>query len=145
MSDFTHVIDTKRRYELLVENADDNDINNVLLFTKKEKITPVFKALSAEFRDKLRFNVIPILKDTSEDMLEIMNKYGVTDLPAIIISQTYNAEANDILEETNIVKAKVSNNLAELTKFMSTYARKVPKEELEESQKAKEDQADKAQ
>jgi len=72
-------------------------------------------------------------------------KYGVEKLPAIVISQTYNAEKGEVLKETNNVNfGKVSGNIAELTKSLSQYARKEPKEELEASQKAKEDQADAA-
>jgi len=87
-----------------------------LLFTKKEKVTPVYKALSAEFRDRLRFYVVPILKDTPEDVKEIMNqKYNITDLPSIIMSQTYNIEENDILDETKYVNyGKVSNDVSKI-------------------------------
>lgn len=61
MSDFTHQVNTADKFKSMVHNENDKDINKVLLFTKKEKVTPVFKALSAEFRDRLRFFVIPIV------------------------------------------------------------------------------------
>lgn len=60
MPDFTHTVTSKYDYDTLIKNPKDLDINKVILFTKKSKVTPVFKALSAEFRDKIRFNLIHI-------------------------------------------------------------------------------------
>jgi len=58
MPDFTHKITSKYDFETLVKNKNDLDINKVILFTKKDKVPPTFKALSAEFRDKIRFDIV---------------------------------------------------------------------------------------
>jgi len=72
LPDYTHKIQSNRDYETLVKNENDKDINKVLLFTKKDKITPPFKAASAEFRDKLRFYVIAIPdKNPNPDCVEL--------------------------------------------------------------------------
>jgi hypothetical protein len=136
MSDFTHQVNTAAKFNKLVKNEEDKDINKVLLFTKKEKVTPVFKALSAEFRDRLRFYVIPILdKKTPQDLLDIYNRYDAKELPAIIVEQTFNIQENEVLDEViNVNYGKVSSDLPQLMKFMRTIARKIPKEELKESQ-----------
>ena len=72
MSDFTHQVNDIQQFNKLVHNENDKDINKVLLFTKKEKVTPVLKAFSAEFIDRLRFNVIPMLdKKTPKELFDI--------------------------------------------------------------------------
>jgi hypothetical protein len=72
LPDYTHKIQSNRDYETLVKNENDKDINKVLLFTKKEKITPPFRGASAEFRDKLRFYVITIPeKNPNPEMVEL--------------------------------------------------------------------------
>ena len=100
MSDFTTKIYSKSDYGLFVKNDKDRDINKVLLFTKKEKITPVFKALSAQYRDRLRFTVVPLPdKKESADNLELKKEYNVTELPTLILEQTYSVRDKMILEE----------------------------------------------
>jgi len=70
MPDFTHKINSDRDYENLVKNENEKDINKVLLFTRKEKVTPVMRAVASEFRNKLRFYVIAIPeKDAPADKL----------------------------------------------------------------------------
>ena len=49
--DYTTRIDTKYQFDNLVKSSEDADINKVLLFTRKEKMTPVFRAVSAILRD----------------------------------------------------------------------------------------------
>jgi hypothetical protein len=86
MPDFTHMISSKFDYDTLIKNPKDLDINKVILFSKKAKVTPVFKALSAEFRDKIRFNLIHIdEKKQKDDITKIQESYDVTKLPAIVI------------------------------------------------------------
>ena len=36
----------------------DTDVNRVILFSKKAKTPPIYKVLSSEFRDRLRFGFI---------------------------------------------------------------------------------------
>lgn len=93
MPDFTHKITSKYEYDTLIKAENDLDINKVILFTKKDKVPPTFKALSAEFRDKIRFNIIQINdKKVSEDLKAIKESYGVTSFPSIVVEQSYNAQ-----------------------------------------------------
>jgi len=67
-------------------------------------------------------------------------KYNTKDVPAIIVSQTYNAEEDAILDEPiNVSKGKGAGNLKNLKQFLAKYARKTPKEELEVAQQARQD------
>jgi hypothetical protein len=140
MPDFTHVISSKFDHDTLIKNPKDRDINKVILFSKKAKVTPVFKALSAEFRDKIRFNLIHVdEKKQNDDIKQIQESYGVTKLPAIVIEQTYNAQEDETMDLVNVVKHDtVSNQLKDLINMLRKYARKIQKEETEESDAAKE-------
>jgi hypothetical protein len=101
MPGFTHKITSKFEYETLVKNDKDLDVNKVILFTKKDKVPPTFKALSAEFRDRIRFNIIQINefydKKGNEEMKAIQEKFGVTSLPSIIVEQSYNAQEDQVM------------------------------------------------
>jgi hypothetical protein len=46
-----------------------------LLFTKKKAVAPVFKVVSAEFKDKLRFYVIviPESSEVQSDTVDLQN------------------------------------------------------------------------
>lgn len=69
LPDFTLKVETKKKYEQLTKK--DLDINKVLLFTKKSQVAPVFKAISAEFKDKLRFYVIVVPEGATGDVVEL--------------------------------------------------------------------------
>ena len=60
LSDFTLKITSKKQFETLINNPIEKDINKVVIFSKKEKLSDQVKAISAEFRDKLRFFVIAL-------------------------------------------------------------------------------------
>lgn len=93
MTDFTHTVASKSEYDTLIKNENDRDVNKVLLFTKKDTVAPVFKALSAEFRDRLRFNVIPIPeKKATKSNLDLKAKYEVDELPQLVVEQTYDSK-----------------------------------------------------
>jgi hypothetical protein len=47
MPDYTLKINSDELYQQLIKNENDKDINKVILFTNKIKITPVFLAVSA--------------------------------------------------------------------------------------------------
>ena len=47
-------------YEDIINKKYNLDINKVILFTKKEKVPPTFKALSAIYRDKIRFLIVHV-------------------------------------------------------------------------------------
>ena len=77
---------TEETYNLVVKNEADEDMNKVLLFTKKDKVAPIFKSLTAMYRDRLRFVIVPILdKDPSEDNIKLQKKYGVESMPMVVV------------------------------------------------------------
>jgi len=45
-----------------VKDPRERDINKVILFTSKETITPHFKAITAEFREGIRFYVVQLVE-----------------------------------------------------------------------------------
>lgn len=63
------------------EKADRNGLPQVLLFTSKAKTLPLTKYLSTEFRRRLLLAEIHPTKPNKV----LMEKYGVTDLPALIV------------------------------------------------------------
>ena len=125
MSDFTTKIYGKSDFELFVQNEKDKDINKVLLFTKKDKVTPVFKALSAEFRDRLRFTVIPLPENKeSADNLALKTEYNVTELPTLIVQQTYQVKDKVVLDEPKRVQyTSQTYKVPELSRFLKVFAR----------------------
>ena len=133
MSDFTSKVSSKGDYDLFVQNKNDKDINKVLLFTKKEKVTPVFKALSAEFRDKVRFSVIALPdKKETKDNLALKEEYNITDLPTVILEQTYSIKDKQVLDTpSRLVYNSKTYKIPELVRFIKPFARADQKAELE--------------
>lgn len=77
----------------MVENEQEKDINKVILFTKKEKVTVPFKSVSAEFHNKVRFYIVYIPeKNPPSDLVALSEKYGAQELPKLLIEQTYDAK-----------------------------------------------------
>jgi hypothetical protein len=63
------------------EKAQKYELPRVLLFVSKNQTMPLTKYLSTEFRRKL---LVAEIKPTSKNQ-EIMQKYGVTEFPALIV------------------------------------------------------------
>jgi len=100
LSDFTHQIKNTQDYTNLVQNEEDRDINKVILFTKKDKIPPAIKALSAEFRDRVRFNVISLPEGKEDpELVAIKDDYEVKELPYLVVEQTYNVTSESVLDQ----------------------------------------------
>ena len=76
----------KQQFFDLVKNTLELDINKVVLFTKKEKVTLPFKAVSAALMDKLRFYIVYIPeKNPPADLLSLSETYNSTELPKLLI------------------------------------------------------------
>ena len=100
MPDFTHKITSVYEYDQLIQNENDLDINKVILFSNKENVPNAFKALSAEFRDKIRFNIIQTKdKKATDELFPVFERYFISKFPSIIIEQSYNAQEDKLLEE----------------------------------------------
>lgn len=55
--DYSVVIDSKEKFDSF-RSEDEKDINKVILFSKKSKVPSIYKALTNEFRDLIRFGFI---------------------------------------------------------------------------------------
>ena len=117
----------------------EEDINKVILFTKKEKPSPPFMAISALFRDRLRFIVVPVPeKDASPENAELMKQYEIEDLPTLVIEQTFDQKTNEVIEKNLVKYTETEYKIPHLTRFIEKYARKEPKEEIEDLVEQKE-------
>ena len=67
LPDYTTKISTEKDYSIYVGSKDDKDINKVLIFTRRDKVTPTIKAISAEFRDKLRISIVSVTQGKETD------------------------------------------------------------------------------
>jgi len=86
LSDFTNKIRSERDYKLFVQNKEDKDVNKVLVFSKRENVAPAIKALSAEFRDRLRISVVSVPDSkSSEYAKELMKDYEIEQLPKLVV------------------------------------------------------------
>jgi hypothetical protein len=67
----------------------------VILFSKKTKTPPIFKALTSEFKDRLRFGFVAV--DTAPGLAE---KYEITKFPSIIVLNSFDRISKEIIEPT---------------------------------------------
>jgi len=65
ITDFTNEIKSMEDYNFYVQDPTERNINKVILFTDKDSVTNVMKALSAEFRYKLRFYVVHATEEST--------------------------------------------------------------------------------
>ena len=83
--DFSTVIDSKSKLEDF-KSDDDKDINKVILFSKKSKVAPIYKALTDEFRDLIRFGFI------SSDQNDLIKSFNVTKYPTVMVFKSYDVD-----------------------------------------------------
>jgi len=70
-----HLTTTKQADDFISVNGDDVDINKVILYSNKQKVPAMYRALSAVYKDKLIFGFV-----TSEDT-QIVERAEVTNFP----------------------------------------------------------------
>lgn len=144
MPDYTIKINSREKFDEMVKSEDELDINKVILFTKKEKVTLPFKGVAAELRDKIRFYIVHVPeKNPRKDLVALAEAYNATELPKLILEQTYDNEFDKIVETTQSAYGSKSYKYRDLHQFMSKYARQTAKEESEEMVQQKEDQSTK--
>lgn len=103
LSDFTTKITNERDFNIYIKNKEDKDINKVIIFTKREKVAPAIKSLSAEYRDTLRISVISVLNDKpTEYQKELMRDYEIEELPKLVVEQTYDPQSDEVLAQYRI-------------------------------------------
>ena len=78
MPDYSVKIKTKNDFDRLVLNKNDEDINKVILFSKKEQVSPIFKAIVAEFKNRLRFFFINVPDNVSnKEIINLQFEYNI--------------------------------------------------------------------
>ena len=142
MPDFVEKVKEPKDLEKFEDKANRNQLPMVLLFSSKPNTSPLTKFLSTEFRRRLLLAEIKPNKK-NEGILE---KYGVTKLPALIVIPT-NGEGEE--EATPIRYEGDGFTRNKLQSFLSKHALKDPvlnvkkkDEGSEQESKAKEQQPD---
>lgn len=92
LPDFSVNIDSVKKLDDF-NSKDDKDINKVILFSKKAKTPAIFKALTSEFKNKLRFGFI------SQEREDLVSKYGIKSFPTIIVLKSYDPLTKEVLGE----------------------------------------------
>ena len=127
--DFSTNITTSAKLDEFLGEAGDKDINRVILFSKKAKTPPIYKVLSATYRDKLRFGFI-----SSENKELLTERFSnVTEFPTLLVQQSYDTDNKSVFAESIEIKyeGKKDYKLEELKEFLSNYARNEKKEVIE--------------
>lgn len=118
LPDYTEKLKKPREADsFLSVNGDDIDINKVVLFSNKSKVPPMYRALSAAYRDRLLFGFV-----TSEDT-EVVERAKITSFPALIVYQTYDPRTGKptVLEEYKYESDEY--DFHKLSQFVERFAR----------------------
>jgi len=140
MPSFIEVVKGMKELTTFEEKAKRNGaLPKVLLFTSKAKTSSLTKFLSTEFRRRILLAEIYPTKNNKE----IMDKFGITDLPAMIVIRQSEVEGEEDKEEVVQYEGDGYTKNKLLT-FLSKYALKEPyfpppkkKKEDEEAEKEK--------
>lgn len=97
------------------------------MFSKKSKVAAVYKALTNEFRDLIRFGFV------SSDQEELTKQFNITKYPTVMVLKSYDVDTKQVLDqEEEIIYKKEEFKFDELKKFIRPYTRDEPKEAKEE-------------
>jgi hypothetical protein len=119
LPDFTLSIESVKDLEDFKNNEEEKDINKVILFSKKNKTPPIFKVLSSEFRERIRFAFI-----SNEKSPDVVSHAQVTDLPIIQVLKSFDLVENETLDRIETINYdKKELKLAELKEFINDYAK----------------------
>ena len=77
--DYTQRLMTK---EDAVQFSAESDIKKVYLFSAKQKVPPIYKALSSTFRNRLRFAFVNVEASVSADLA---SDFGVEKWPTLLV------------------------------------------------------------
>jgi len=116
--------------------ASKNGLPQVILFPSKDKTMPLVKYLSTEFRRKILLGEVKPTKKNKE----VMDKFGVTELPALIvlpISSSDEAGETKYEDAVRYERKKEDFTRHKLHSFLSKYALKkivVPKKSEEKKE-----------
>lgn len=95
---------------------DKKTINKVVLFSEKDKVPGMFKALATHFRDQIDFYFV-----NSEKLSKRVKKMKISEFPAILVYHDYD-EFGEKLEQSEVVTYKGNNEIQDLIKFLAPFA-----------------------
>ena len=80
--DYSVKIDSAKKLEEFRDNKEDYQVNKVILFSKKKSTPPIYKALTAYYKDKLRFAFVQ--NETKEVVSQYSDLLG-EKMPAVVV------------------------------------------------------------
>ena len=93
---------------------DKLDVNAFFLFSEKKKVPPMFKALSTQFKDKIKFAFIQ-----ESNVPKAEDEFDVEDYPSLILVQDFDKEGNRI--ERNVMRYTGEQEFEPLKEFLSEF------------------------
>jgi hypothetical protein len=119
LPDYSVNINSLKKLDEFLDSTGDKDINRVILFSKKAKTPPVYKVLTAWFRDRFRFGFVP-----AETSQEVVAKFeGVNEFPSILVLKGFDVEANTTLESVETIRySNKEYKIDELKEFLNPLA-----------------------
>lgn len=141
MPNFIERISGSKGLQSFEEKAARNGLPRVLIFTSKANTVPMTKFLSTEFRRRLLIGEVYPTKTNKE----IMDKYGVTDLPALIIFPPVAEEGVEpiVYDGDGFTKNKLQTFLSKHALKDPVFPKKKTDGEEEQKEKEKEEEEEK--
>ena len=137
MPDYSLKVKNKAQLEKLL--ASEGDINKVVLLTTKKAPASVFKGVVSEFRNRLRFYMITLDSEDSEEAVALKEALGVESSPAIVAIQTYDSALDKLVAESTVPFTE-KTTFENLVNFLTPLAREDLKAESAEAREEKEEQ-----
>ncbi len=103
LPDFSINLNSLKKMEDFRTAADDQDINRVILFSKKAKTPPVFKVLTGLFRDRLRFGFVSA-EQQPEVVAAFSEHISPDKLPSILVLKSFDTVSGKVLETLETIK-----------------------------------------
>ena len=127
MPDFTRPIHSILQFQELRDGILNLDINKVIIISNKQNVTPEFKAIASEYRDRILIGFAPV------DALEVHSEFAdfVTKKPEVIVYKSFESDSNKTLEIGERIMLNETGITVPLLKaFLEQYALKERKQSL---------------
>jgi hypothetical protein len=127
LPDFSRHLGNLEKLEDFRNLEGDGDINRVILFSKKAKTPPIFKVLSAVFRERFRFGFVAA--ETAGEVVKAYQDSIGDTYPTILLLKSWDAKENKTSEAIEVIEYdKKEYKLDELKEFLNPHARWAKKE-----------------
>ena len=112
--DYTQRLSTKEDADQFAEEA---GIQKVYLFSAKQKVPPIYKALAANFRNRLRFAFVNVESSASADLAK---DFDVEKWPTLLVQNQFATPDTDGGDKHHVFDGKMK--LPELIQFVEPFA-----------------------